>query len=162
MIRLPVEDEKRVLLSEGPHLFRILSAALAHKKDKPILKLRLEVIQGPTPAGTQSVEELYLTPDAIKRVSILAKRLGLIPRGTPDLEIDLDEQQFVGLHVVAVIGHEGFTNNKNELVTISKWQGFADFWAPDDEKSPLRPNSFATPGTRPAAVPAGATDWSNV
>lgn len=166
MIRVPVEEESRVLLSEGPHLFRIVGVGVVNKKDRDILKLRLLVLAGPSPAGTMTVEEMHLTPDAIKRVGILAKRLGLIERGTNEVQVDLDEQQLVGKEVVAVIGHEGWTNNKGEMVTISKWKGFADFWAPNDDRSPLRANSYAARphATTQVATPQAApqTDWSNV
>lgn len=159
----------------------IITSVKRETEKKPCLRVRYQVLAGTSrePVGMTSSERFYLTPDAAKRLKILAHRLGLVK----DSEIGTrtgptDFRLAIGRELCVEVINEQFAPDKEkqkaaeenrppELLTSSKWS-FAGYWVPEDPRVadvPKDPSRAAQvrasmgaavsrpPATQPATTP---------
>lgn len=153
----PTDLEGESVLPEGK--YHIIITGLKRESDPACMRFRYQVVAGTVPqaVGATGSERFYLSMDAMKRMKILAHRLGLVKDtdiGTRTGALDL--RPAVGRELVVEIINEQFVPKKEQqkaaeegrspkFSTSSKWT-FAGFWPPEDSRAagvPLDPQTAA-------------------
>lgn len=147
---------EEVLLPIGKHHVQITGVRHRIEDKSPNLELEYKVLAGPdgSPIGAVAHEKFFLTQNSERRLRILLERVGMIPPKDPRTELTFEEQDLVGLHLIADIVHDPYTNQKTqEVIQRSKW-AFAGFWRVDDPRPELR-DAPRAPGYGPPNAPNG-------
>jgi hypothetical protein len=100
----------------------------------PYLGIRMVVLAGadPSAVGRVFTERFYLTDGAIKRLKVLAHRLGLLPEGAIGTVHPVNWREAIGRQLVVEVVKEEY--EKDGKKQVHHRLGFAGFWAVTDER----------------------------
>src|ERR1051325_368842 len=135
MIRIPrnkMTDDDIQPLPVGRYTLQIDECKEDTDADKPALKLYCSVVSGPIEPGSPCLERFSLVPNALWRVGMLCKRLGLVERGDTLDDAEYDPQDLVGHKVVCDVDEHTYTTTKGKEVTTTQWK---QFWAEGDPRA---------------------------
>jgi hypothetical protein len=134
------------------------------------LKIRFLTLAGTDSSAVGRVfsERFYLSDKAVKRLKVLAYRLGLIGEGDIGTHAVVNWREAIGRQLVVEVV-EGEYTKKDGSKGVRGQLAFAGFWAVDDERVKDVPKdadslrrATAQAAARPAAAPAGANDYADL
>jgi hypothetical protein len=129
----------------------LVTAVEKSKPDDPkeFLRVRYEVLAGTASGhqGTRMSEKFFLSQAAIKRLAVLASRLGLLDKADFGQPKPIDWSGIVGRDLVVELADNKYVNKNGQEETSSQW-AYAGFWAADDVRASAVPKDFAAKDRR--------------
>jgi hypothetical protein len=140
------------------------------------LKVKMVVLNGTDKEGIGKIfaEKFFLTDAAMKRLSILAKRAGLIDEGDFGSRVAVDWSHLIDKQLIVEVELQEYTNKKGQKAKVPRLT-FQGFWSPTDDRvrdvpkdeAALREATAAsTSGSNRGAsnrtATAAADDWGEI
>jgi hypothetical protein len=152
-----------------PGRFHARISDVKHISDETsYLKFRLAILAGTNPAGAGTVlfERFFLTERAIKRLAILAMRLGLMSRDACGKSIDVNWSLAIGKELIVEVIEEEYTNKKGEKAKSAKLS-YGGFWSLDHEDVKNVPRAAPSASAPPiknsgVAKATAGDDWGEI
>lgn len=131
----PEALEGEAIVPEGKYHALITSVEHAEMPSAHY-KVRYQILAGTNKAavGCNSVEKFFLSENAIKRLKVLAMRLGLIGENDFGGNKALNMAELIGREVIVEIAHDTYVSNKDGKERKRSQWAYAGFWSPADAR----------------------------